>query len=237
MISQYGELRPTGYRLKNCLQLPNDDGWAVTFGTGEGRCTKRNSDAKRRVVDVPVLAADVQLFAGPVQRPSTHRSRQTSEVPLQPSVSVEWSSILTQPPAGPAGSTQPTTARHSRPLDDVQRAAMRRSGHILQPAPRGRSTSATLEWDPLRFHAAGRKRRPNVALVLGNRLVYRSVVCLSVCDVGVLWPNGWTDQDETWHGVDLGRGHIVLDGNPTPPHRRGTAPNFRPMSVVAKRMD
>jgi len=20
-----------------------------------------------------------------------------------------------------------------------------------------------------------------------------------VCDVGVLWPNGWTDQDETWH--------------------------------------
>jgi len=25
-------------------------------------------------------------------------------------------------------------------------------------------------------------------------------VCLSVCDVGVLWPNGWMDQDETWHG-------------------------------------
>ena len=22
---------------------------------------------------------------------------------------------------------------------------------------------------------------------------------LSVSDVGVLWPNGWTDQDETWH--------------------------------------
>jgi len=21
-------------------------------------------------------------------------------------------------------------------------------------------------------------------------------VCLSVCDVGVLWSNGWTDQDE-----------------------------------------
>jgi len=39
---------------------------------------------------------------------------------------------------------------------------------------------------------------------------YRTVVCLSVClscrvlscsvcDVGVLWPNGLTDQDETWH--------------------------------------
>jgi len=24
-------------------------------------------------------------------------------------------------------------------------------------------------------------------------------VCLSVCDVGVLWPNGWMDRDETWH--------------------------------------
>jgi len=24
-------------------------------------------------------------------------------------------------------------------------------------------------------------------------------VCLSVCNVGVLWPNGRTDQDETWH--------------------------------------
>ena len=23
---------------------------------------------------------------------------------------------------------------------------------------------------------------------------------LSVCDVGVLWPNGWIDQGETWHG-------------------------------------
>ena len=27
-------------------------------------------------------------------------------------------------------------------------------------------------------------------------------VCLSVpsvCKIGVLWPNGWTDHDETWH--------------------------------------
>jgi len=24
--------------------------------------------------------------------------------------------------------------------------------------------------------------------------------CLSVCNIGVLWPNGWMDQDETWHG-------------------------------------
>jgi len=23
---------------------------------------------------------------------------------------------------------------------------------------------------------------------------------LSVCDVGILWPNGWIDQDATWYG-------------------------------------
>ena len=37
--------------------------------------------------------------------------------------------------------------------------------------------------------------------------------------------------------VGLGPGHIVLDGDPAPPPQRGTAPNFRPMSVVAKRLD
>jgi len=34
--------------------------------------------------------------------------------------------------------------------------------------------------------------------------------------------------------VGLGPGHILLDGDTAPP-KRGTAPNFRPMSVVAKR--
>jgi len=39
-------------------------------------------------------------------------------------------------------------------------------------------------------------------------------------------------------GTEMGldAGHIVLDGNPAP-LKRGTAPNFRPMSVVAKRLD
>ena len=41
-------------------------------------------------------------------------------------------------------------------------------------------------------------------------------VCLSVCDVGVSRPNGWMDQDETWH-VDRIRP--------------------RPISVVAKWLD
>jgi len=34
--------------------------------------------------------------------------------------------------------------------------------------------------------------------------------------------------------IDLGQGHIVLDGVPT---RRGRASNFRPMSIVAKRLN
>ena len=28
----------------------------------------------------------------------------------------------------------------------------------------------------------------------------RYLSCVYVCDVGVLWPNGWTDQDATWYG-------------------------------------
>jgi len=53
--------------------------------------------------------------------------------------------------------------------------------------------------------------------------------CLSVCNVGVLWPNGWMDQDETWHG---GRPqlwpHCVRWGpSCPPPAKRGTSvPHF-----------
>ena len=36
--------------------------------------------------------------------------------------------------------------------------------------------------------------------------------------------------------VGFSPGDIVLDGNPAPlPYERDTAPNFRPMSIVAKR--
>ena len=35
----------------------------------------------------------------------------------------------------------------------------------------------------------------------------------------------------------LGPGHTVLDGDAAPPQKTGTAPNFWPMSVVAKRLD
>jgi len=37
--------------------------------------------------------------------------------------------------------------------------------------------------------------------------------------------------------VGLDPGHIVLDGDPAPLLQRGTAPNFRPISVVAIWLD
>jgi len=37
--------------------------------------------------------------------------------------------------------------------------------------------------------------------------------------------------------VGLGPGHFVLHGDPVPPKKRDTAPNFRPMSIVAKQLD
>jgi len=60
---------------------------------------------------------------------------------------------------------------------------------------------------------------------------------LSVCDVGLLWPNGWMDQDATWYGGrGLGPGHIVTwrvgvgDGVPLIHIRKGAQqpPTFRP---------
>jgi len=49
----------------------------------------------------------------------------------------------------------------------------------------------------------------------------------------LLWPNGWMDEDATGYGVDLGPGHIVLDGVPALREKGTAAPIFRPMSIVA----
>jgi len=61
-------------------------------------------------------------------------------------------------------------------------------------------------------------------------LSVRCLSCLSVCpvcNVRALWPNGWTDQDETWHaGTPGGPGNIVLDGDPAPPPPKGHSPQF-----------
>jgi len=55
----------------------------------------------------------------------------------------------------------------------------------------------------------------------------RPLSVLSVCDVGVLWPNAWMDQDETWHGVRLHhRRHCVRWGPLPPPKKRHSIPQF-----------
>jgi len=62
--------------------------------------------------------------------------------------------------------------------------------------------------------------------------------CLSVSNVGVLRPNGWMDEDKTWHGgrprpqPNCGMGTCSR-----PPPKRITPLTFRPMSIVAKRLD
>jgi len=46
-----------------------------------------------------------------------------------------------------------------------------------------------------------------------------------VRNIGVLWPNGWMDQDETWHGSrPQPRPHYVRRGPSSP--KRGTVPQF-----------
>jgi len=52
----------------------------------------------------------------------------------------------------------------------------------------------------------------------------------------LFWPNGWTDHDATWYdGRPRPWQHCVRCGPSST--QRGTAPKFRPMSVVAKQLD
>ena len=67
---------------------------------------------------------------------------------------------------------------------------------------------------------------------------------LSVCNVGVLWPNGLMDQDATWYGGrPRPRPHCVRRRPSSPLHGKGhsSLPTFAvygwPMSTVAKWLD
>jgi len=73
-------------------------------------------------------------------------------------------------------------------------------------------------------------------MVLDRYPVCMSV--LSVYDVGVSWPGSSMDQDETWYGGrPRPRPHCVSFPSLTTHKRDTAAPNFRPTSVVAKRLD
>jgi len=73
-------------------------------------------------------------------------------------------------------------------------------------------------------------------------LSYRRPVCpvLSVLSVTLMYSGQMVGRIKMKLGmqVGLGPGHIVLDGDPAlPPSKGGGAPNFRPISVVAKLLD
>jgi len=67
---------------------------------------------------------------------------------------------------------------------------------------------------------------------------YGTVVCLSLCNVVVLWANGWMDQDNPEYGGRPRSRRNYVRWKPSSPRDMGTAaPTFRPMSTVAKQLD
>ena len=87
----------------------------------------------------------------------------------------------------------------------------------------------------LAFHTYLLFGRPSVKRFA---LCYQTVVCLSVCNISVLWPKGWIDQDQTWHGGrPRPQPHCVRWGPHSPSQKSGhsTPSSFGPC-IVAKRL-
>ena len=54
----------------------------------------------------------------------------------------------------------------------------------------------------------------------------------------LLWPNGWMDQDGTWHGGRAwSRPHCARWRPSSPLQKGGRAPYFPPIYIVSKRLD
>jgi len=54
----------------------------------------------------------------------------------------------------------------------------------------------------------------------------------------LLWPNGWMHQDATWYGGRPQPRRLHVRWGPSFPSLKGAqSPNFRSMSLVAKRLD
>ena len=108
----------------------------------------------------------------------------------------------------------------------------------LQGTDRPSSLLAHAEIHPIRtFITASLSLQVSLRPMLWDRL--------SVCNVGILWPNGWMDQDmPLGTAVGLGLGDIVLYGDQLPLKKRGTAalsplfgpcllwPNGRPSQLL-----
>ena len=79
-----------------------------------------------------------------------------------------------------------------------------------------------LHGDPAPTFQKGHSPPPHLFGPCLRALWSRSSISATV-ELLLLWPNGWMDEDSTWYTeVDLGPGHIVLDGVPAL-RERGTA--------------
>ena len=108
-------------------------------------------------------------------------------------------------------------------------------GDPAPPQKGGRAPSPI--FGPFWFDSIGRAVLQTVAQN-GSPYAIRPLSVLSVCpvyDVGVLWPNGWMDQDATWYeGMALVQATLCYMGIQLP--LKGHSPPFwTHMSVVAKR--
>jgi len=74
-------------------------------------------------------------------------------------------------------------------------------------------------------------RRTVLQMVAHKYTLFSTVLSLS-SNVDVLWPSGWMVQVGSLSPYD-----IVLYGDTAPPKRTQQLPHFRPMFIVAKRLD
>jgi len=85
---------------------------------------------------------------------------------------------------------------------------------LCQSADESYSRLQCTKWRHSRFWAT-------VCKTVRPMLSDRCPVCSSVEDVGVLWPNGWMDQDATWYGGrPWPRPHCVRWGPSPPPQKK-----------------
>ena len=104
------------------------------------------------------------------------------------------------------------------------------------PSPNFRPMSVVAKrLDGSRCHLAGGRPRPRPHCLMeiqlpspkGHSPQFLAHVCYGQTAGWIKMPLG--------RELGLGCGHNVLDEDPAPPPKRGTAPNFRPMSIVTKR--
>jgi len=110
-------------------------------------------------------------------------------------------------------------------------------------APNFRPISVVAKWlDGSRSHLVWREASAQATLCqIGTQLLLPTKgtqplpLIFGPC---LLWLNSWMDQDATLYGdSSRPRPHCARWGPSPPPQKGHTTPNFRPMSIVVKRLD